>query len=193
MPSEEGGKRAPISLIDIKRIQDECFEIKDEKRLIIALISDTGMRLSEALGLSWDDVNIDHTYPHINLKPHPWRSLKTASSSRAIPLVGASYKAINLIKKQQDKCNILFKLYCNTDRCKSNSASATLNKWLKSRVSNGVMHSFRHSMGDRLRNVDVNPELIDEKCGWSQQSVGQRYGNGYSLQQKYQAFRKITL
>jgi len=151
------------------------------------------MRLSEALGLSWDDVNIDHTYPHINLKPHPWRSLKTASSSRAIPLVGASYKAINLIKKQQDKCNILFKLYCDTDRCKSNSASATLNKWLKSRVSNGVMHSFRHSMRDRLRNVDVNPELIDEICGWSQQSVGQRYGNGYSLEQKYQAFRKITL
>ena len=55
------------------------------------------------------------------------------------------------------------------------------------------MHSFRHSMRDRLRNVDVNPELIDEICGWSQQSVGQRYGNGYSLEQKYQAFRKITL
>ena len=43
---------APISLIDIKRVQDECFRIKDEKRLIIALISDTGMRLFEALGLS---------------------------------------------------------------------------------------------------------------------------------------------
>jgi len=185
LPSEESGKRAPISLIDIKRIQDECFKIKDEKRLIIALISDTGMRLSEALGLSWDDVSIDHTYPHIKLKPHPWRSLKTASSSRVVPLVGASYKAINLIKKQQDKSNIVFKLYCNIDRCKSNSASATLNKWLKSRVSNGVMHSFRHSMRDRLRNADVNPELIDEICGWSQQSVGQRYGNGYSLKHKY--------
>ena len=191
LPNEEGRKRAPISLMEIKQVQDECFRIKDEKRLIIALISDTGMRLSEALGLSWDDVNIDHTYPHINLKPHPWRSLKTASSSRVVPLVGASYKAINLIKKQRDKSNILFKLYCNTGRCKSNSASATLNKWLKSRVSNGVVHSFRHSMRDRLRNADINPELIDELCGWSQQSVGQRYGNGYSLKQKYEAIMLI--
>ena len=91
-------KGAPISLIDIKRVQDECFRIKDEKRLIIALISDTGMRLTEALGLSWDDVNIEHPYPHIKLKPHLWRSLKTASSSRVVPLVGASYKAINLNK-----------------------------------------------------------------------------------------------
>jgi integrase len=82
----------------IKRVQDECFRIKDEKPLIIALISDTGMRLSEALGLSRDDVNIEHTYPHIKLKPHLWHSLKTASSRRVVPLVGASYKAINLNK-----------------------------------------------------------------------------------------------
>jgi len=64
------------------------------------MISDTGMRLSEALGLTWDDVSIDHTYPHIKLKPHPWRSLKTAYSSRVVPLVGASYKSINIDKKQ---------------------------------------------------------------------------------------------
>ena len=101
------------------------------------------------------------------------------------PKDGAPSQVINLIKKQQGKSNILFRLYCNTDRCKSNSASATLNKWLKSRVSNGVVHSFRHSMRDRLRNADVNPELIDEICGWSQQSVGQRYGNGYSLKHEY--------
>ena len=59
LPNEEGRKRAPISLMEIKQVQDECFRIKDEKRLIIALISDTGMRLSEALGLSWDDVFIE--------------------------------------------------------------------------------------------------------------------------------------
>ncbi|MGY8984872.1 MAG: hypothetical protein ACKVHG_09830 [Sphingomonadales bacterium] len=40
------------------------------------------------------------------------------------------------------------------------------------------MRSFRHSMRDKLRNAGVNSKLIDEMCGWNQQSVGQSYGNG---------------
>ena len=56
LPSEERPKRASISLEDIKRVQKVCLDIADERRLLIALISDTGMRLSEALGLVWGDV-----------------------------------------------------------------------------------------------------------------------------------------
>ena len=72
--------RPPIHVKIIRDIQKECLEIGDSNRLLIALISDTGMRLSEAVGLIRDDVVLDHQYPHINLKPHPWRSLKTVSS-----------------------------------------------------------------------------------------------------------------
>ena len=56
LPSEERPKRAVISCEDIKHIQQVCLSIADERRLLIALISDTGMRLSEALGLVWDDI-----------------------------------------------------------------------------------------------------------------------------------------
>lgn len=56
MPSEERPKRASISPEDIKRVQKVCLDIADKRRLLIALISDTGMRLSEALGLVWGDV-----------------------------------------------------------------------------------------------------------------------------------------
>ena len=90
LPTDERPKRVSISPEDIKRIQKICFEIADEKRLLITLISDTGMRLSEALGLVWSDVNLDHEYPHISLKPHPWRSLKTSGSKRIILLVGVA-------------------------------------------------------------------------------------------------------
>ena len=70
LPSDERPKRAVISPEDIKRVQTVCLDIADEKRLLIALISNTGMRLSEALGLVWDDVALAHEYPHIDLKPH---------------------------------------------------------------------------------------------------------------------------
>ena len=68
---DERPKRASISPEDIKRIQLLCLYIVDDRRLLIVLISDTGMRLSAALGLVWADINLDHEYPHISLTPYP--------------------------------------------------------------------------------------------------------------------------
>ena len=63
-----------------------------------------------------------------------------------------------------------------------NSASATLNKWLKPMVSEGsVVHSFRHSMRDRLRAVECPKEIIDQIGGWSSSDVGESYGEGFPL------------
>ena len=54
----------------------------DEMRCLIALISDTGMRLGEAAGLLKEDIKANEPIPHIDLKPHPWRKLKTKGSQR---------------------------------------------------------------------------------------------------------------
>ena len=67
LPKKEEEKRKPIPKHEILQIQKTCLELADERRLVIALISDTGMRLSEALRLVWSDVVLDHEYPHINL------------------------------------------------------------------------------------------------------------------------------
>ena len=49
---------------------------------------------------------------------------------------------------------VYFQGYCDETECHSNSASAALNKWLKQVAGpNYVIHSFRHSMRDRLRAV----------------------------------------
>ena len=44
-----------------------------------------------------------------------------------------------------------------------------------------VIHSFRHSMRDRLRAVNCPSEMIDQIGGWSHRSVGEAYGEGYGL------------
>ena len=44
------------------------------------------------------------------------------------------------------------------------------------------MHSFRHSMRDRLRAVECPSDVIDQIGGWATTSVGQGYGEGYSIE-----------
>ena len=62
------------------------------------------------------------------------------------------------------------------------SASAAINKWLKPRVPEGcVIHSFRHSLRDRLRAVQCPSDMIDQIGGWTTVGVGQSYGEGYGL------------
>ena len=173
-------ERPPIPPDEIKSIQNECVSLDDEPRWLLALISDTGMRLAEACGLLHSDIQINDAVPHLVIREHPWRRLKTSSSSRELPLVGAALWAAERITEQHTEFS--FPKYCSQDECKANSASATLNKWLKLRVSeNCVIHSFRHSLRDRLRAVECPADIADSIGGWTTVGVGQGYGRGYGL------------
>jgi hypothetical protein len=46
------------------------------------------MRLAEAAGLLKSDLEIENDAPHVELKPHPWRPLKTPRSTRLIIQLG---------------------------------------------------------------------------------------------------------
>ena len=75
-----------------------------------------------------------------------------------------------------------FSEYNTTSATNANSASAAINKWLKPIVPEGcVIHSFRHSLRDRLRAVQCPSDMIDQIGGWSTAGVGQAYGEGYSV------------
>ena len=169
----------PEDLIKIKSI---CKKEDDELRWIVALLSDSGMRLSEALGLTKEDINLNHSIPHIRLIPHPWRGLKTKSSNRYIPLVKNSLWASLRVLEHNNDSNFAFPRYTSLKGCNANSASAALNKWLKEKLSKQyVIHGLRHSFRDRLRAIECPLEIIDQLGGWSFKSVGQGYGKGYEL------------
>ena len=75
-----------------------------------------------------------------------------------------------------------FSKYTSASGTNANSASAAINKWLKPRVPEGcVVHSFRHSLRDRLRTVQCPSDMIDQIGGWTTAGVGQSYGEGYGL------------
>ena len=185
-------KRKPIPVDNIRQIQKDCVTIDDDVRWLVALISDTGMRLSEAAGLHVNDIMLDNDIPYIDLKPHPWRGLKTRGSQRQIPLVGASLWAAKRIKETNSDAVYAFPRYNNTSTTNGNSASAAINKWLKTRVPEGcVIHSFRHSVRDRLREVQCPADMIDQIGGWSTAGVGQAYGDGYNLNTLFHNMKDI--
>ena len=183
--------RPPIPSGEIQRIQNECRSADDEPRWLIALISDTGVRLSEACGLLCTDIKLSDAIPHLVIREHPWRRLKTSSSNRDVPLVGAALWAAERIMEQPGQ--FAFPKYCSQALCKANSASATLNKWLRPRVSEDcVIHSFRHSLRDRLRAVECPPDIADAIGGWTTVGVGQGYGKGYGLAVKRKWMRQFA-
>jgi len=97
-------KRQPLSSEQIRLIQKRCYEMDDDVRWLVALISDTGMRLAEAAGLLVEDVKLDHRFPHISLKPHPSRLLKTKSS-------------LSVFKQMGQMCSQAKRVFCSSFSC----------------------------------------------------------------------------
>ena len=175
--------RKPIPMEGIGAVQSECHKINDDMRWLIALIPDTGMRLAEGTGLLKQDfIGLDTDLPYVRVTKHPWRNLKTASSDRMIPLVGEAFWAARRIIEADTASKFAFPRYNRTSQTAANSASAALNKWLKQYVPDGcTMHSFRHSMRDRLRTVQCPSDITDQIGGWTTDGVGQGYGSGYPM------------
>ena len=125
------------------------------------MVSDTGVRLAEGAGLLKSDIILDAD----------------------IPLVGASLWAAQRLSEAFPDSPYAFPRYNRRDTTNSNSASAALKKWLHQYVPLGcTMHSFRHSMRDRLRAVECPSDVIDQIGGWATEGVGQGYVEGFSVQ-----------
>ena len=175
-------ERQPISIQNIRKLQELCREWDDEKRWIIGLISDTGLRLAEAVGLVRTDFQIRDGVPVVIVKPHPWRRLKTANSARTVPLVGAAHWAMKRIIACEKNSEFAFPIYNKGGSSSSNSASAALNKWMNVQIANcGSVHGLRHSLRDRLRSVECPADVVDQLGGWLTHGVGHGYGDGYPL------------
>ena len=191
MPERDDSQdRQPIPQDKLVQLQQACMREDDEMRWLLALISDTGMRLAEAAGLHKDDIVLDADIPHVIVQPYPWRRLKTKGSARHIPLIGASLWAGRRI--QQHDSSYAFPRYCDGNTCNANSASAALNKWMKTAIGNGyVMHGLRHSLRDRLRAVECPSDIIDAIGGWTTTGIGHAYGKGYTVEIMAKWMQKI--
>lgn len=183
-------KRIPFDLQQLRslhRAVDEWVVVKgwDQPRCIVTILAETGCRLAEVTGLASADAYLEDDTPYIDVKEHPWRSLKNAGSARRVPLTPRAVQAVKAAKTIANGSKFLFPQYTTAKACSINSVSATLNKWIRTRDSlqgaGLTCHSLRHSMKDRLRAVQCPDSIQDQILGHTTQGVGARYGQGYPL------------
>lgn len=188
---KDAQERLPFTLHQLKslhRAVDEWVAVKgwDQPRCIVTVLAETGCRLAEVTGLASADLYLDTETPYIDLKEHPWRSLKNDKGSvRKVPLTPRAMEAIKAAQAISNGSKFLFPKYTTADKCNINTASATLIKWVRSRngFENAKVdnHSLRHSMKDRLRAVQCPDSIQDQILGHTTRGTGAKYGQGYPL------------
>ena len=157
-------------------------DINPEARRVVYLVAETGLRLSEATGLTRDAIHLDAPVPYVCVMADG-RELKTDQSHREIPLVGVALKAM---REQPDG----FPRY----RDKADSLSALMNKAMDARglrpEAGQSLYSLRHTFEDRLTAVDAPDKIIACLMGhkWSRP----RYGVGPSLEHKREWLNRIA-
>ena len=148
----------------------------DEIWGMIAVMMETGFRVSESCSLSMADVRgLDTDFPFLALHKNPFRQLKTKSSVRFIPLTGLALEYVRSVKGKW-----LFPRYIDEEekRVKSDNGSAAAKKRIQSVLGAGAptSHSFRHTMATRLRDAECPEDKRNEMLGWSSR-VSDRYGS----------------
>ena len=188
---DDSYKRGVFTNQQLKQGYDKAINSGSQVKLLMPLLGETGCRLAEIVGLRLEDIDLENDLIHI--RPNAARRLKTRSSQRMLPLVGYAKVAMEEAIKASDG-EYLFPRYIRNGKCKADHASAALNKWLKKDFDGLTAHSLRHTFRDRLRAVECPMDMIDQIGGWkSVSSIGNNYGQGYSLEHVEGWFEKIRV
>ncbi len=164
-------------------VPDALAGIKDEARRIVYVLIETGCRPSEIANLLADDICLDADVPHIRIRPHKGREIKTGSSIRDIPLVGVSLEAMkgarNGFPHYRDRNDLL---------------SQSLVKAFRNRglfpTDRHVIYSFRHAFEKRMLEAGLDYGLRCLLMGHATNRPA--YGDGGSLAWRRDELLKIA-
>lgn len=189
---EDSEKRESFTGEELKKLRELCKAKDDDMRWLAAIQVDTGARIGELAGMALADIHIQgEAVPYIDIRPHPWRTLKTANSIRMVPLVGdALWGARRVLENASKGQGHAFPRYIKEGKCLTDSASAALNKWMKLSGLDKTTHELRHTMRDRLRNSGATRDIQDAVGGWGKSEIADNYGKGYALQMMRDALLK---
>jgi len=182
-------KRVPFTQKQLTRLFQ--LPMKQRDKLCLQILACTGMRLDEVALLTFDDIKIDEDtgIRFFDLTDEAKLLKNDEASRRKVPV--------------PDKLKLptgqgrLFNYPKDVDGKSQNAASKALLRQIRlvrsSSDQNLVVHSLRHTYKDMLRDAGVPKDLQDFLLGHAASSVGESYGQGYSLKSKKEAIDRLDL
>ncbi|SFJ55573.1 Site-specific recombinase XerD [Celeribacter neptunius] len=180
--------RLPITDEQLRDIWP-AFKSSTTALSLLLLLTDTGARLSEITGLATGDIDLEAGILHI--RENSFRSLKTKTSTRDVPLSQRATDCLRELTKSMPDGSPIFSRYAVPRG--NDKASAMLMKRLRSVISDKkiTIHSLRHRMKDKLRNTGCPEVLSMAILGHSTNTVAANYGSGYAIQTMRDAMAKV--
>lgn len=157
----------------------------------------TGCRLNELCSLTKDDVKKEGDIYYLDINDDGDKHVKNKSSIRKVPLhpmivdlgfIDFIYKANGRLFPELKKVKDNYSHYATKWFCRSYLRSCGIDD------SRKVYHSYRHTVTQRLINMDVSKEVVGAILGHfdGSQTTG-RYGDGFSLQILHDAISKLDV
>ena len=171
-----------------------CKDKDDDVRWLIALQLGLGCKLAEVVGLTLSDLRLNVGLPYISFKSNPWRVFKSVSRNRNLPLAGISlWAAYRIVESAKRKQVYAFPRYTNENQCKVNSASATINKWMRSIGINKTTHDLQHTMRVKLESIGVPRSIQDFVSGYERMDKAGNSRRVYGVEQLKFWFDKAAI
>lgn len=109
--------------------------------------------------------------------------------------MGMAFQALDDLLQMTKGSEFLFPRYATSEMVKADTASASLNKWLRRVTGNPDVssHCFRHTLEDMMREANVPKPIQTAIGGWGKTDMADNYGKGYSLRVKKESLEAALL
>jgi integrase/recombinase XerC/integrase/recombinase XerD len=173
--------------VDVRKLLLVIDDIRD--RALILLLLRTGMRIGEALGLRWNDLDIR------GRKIHLFEGEKN-SMGRVVYLSDDALFAIKLWLRQRDKNKeFIFYGQGNKPLCYSAGRSRFVKYLKKAELEQKgyTVHCLRHTFASELLNAGMRLECLQQLLGHQDIEVTRRYARLTDRTREEEYFRAMAL
>lgn len=170
LPKEPRSKIGPLQPDEIKRLLESC---PSEHRCFFLLLLSTGLRRSEAFGLTWEDVDLERGEIHVRHQLIGNRLVppKTRAAFRTIPLppITADALRVQLASSTTSELNLVFTTAVGTP---VNASNFFRRVWLPLKEAAGLptettIHQLRKTFATACVSQGRTPAWLAEVMGHS--------------------------